>query len=295
MGSKQSIILIFYYLILKMSNQRNQYILVNTKFKTSGSPWQFTLNFDAGLIHARADESIKVSLVKLTLPMTIHQVNSTNNQITFINTNNVSTTITIDNGTYTVYEMAKQLQTKYPALTSSTFDKSQNHFIFTFNNNHRITFLGKSNELFGFSGNITTPSLTIESDLTAKPNPIDQIVIHMSGITPVWANLDNLNTEECTLSNILSVIDLDQIPYGTLYYINDNSEFQISIQDNQIKTLNILLTDINGNTLDYCNLQNFSMIIKIEFVKNNDDTVNLLNDIREYSRYSFLSHSLNNT
>lgn len=276
-----------------MSATRNQYILVNTKFKTSGNPWSFSLNFDAGLIHAREDENIKVSLVKLTLPMTIHQVNSTNNKITFINSSNVSTTITIDNGTYTVYELIKQLQNQYPALTSATFDKSQNHFIFTFNNNHRITFLGKSNELFGFSGNITTPSLTVESDLTAKPNPIDQIVIHMSGITPVWANLDNLNTEECTLSNILSVIDLDQIPYGTLYYINDNSEFQISIQDNQIKTLNILLTDINGNTLDYCNITDYSMILKIEFVKNNDDMVNLLNDIREYSKMGFLHTALN--
>lgn len=275
-----------------MSNQRSQYILVNTKYKTSGNPWEFSLNFDAGLIHAREGENIKISLVKLTLPLTIHQVNSRNNQITFINASNQSTTITIDEGTYNVYELAKQLQTKYPALTSATFDKSQNHFIFTFNTNHRITFVGRSNELFGFTGNITTPSITVESDKTAKPNPIDQIVIHLSGITPIFANLDNLNTEECTLSNILSVIDLDTIPFGTLYYTNDANEFEISLQDKQIKTLNIQLTDINGDVLDYCNLTDYSMIIKISFEKSNDDMIDLLNDIKEYSKYSFLAQGL---
>lgn len=278
-----------------MNTIRNQYLLINTKFKTSGNPWLFSLNFDAGLIHAREDENIKISLVKLTLPLTIHQVNSTNNQITFINASNQSTIITIDEGTYNVYDLAKQLTTKYPALTSAIFDKSQNHFIFTFNSNHRITFIGKSNELFGFSSNITTPSLIIESDKPAKPNPIDQIVIHLSGITPIWANLDNLNTEECTLSNILSVIDLDTIPYGTLYYTNDANEFEISLQDKQIKTLNILLTDINGNTLDYCNLSDYSMIIKVSFEKSNNDMIDLLNEIKEYSKYSFLAQGLTNT
>ena len=274
------------------TNTRNQYLLINTKFKTSGNPWELVMNFDSGLIHARDDETIKISLVKLTLPLTIHQINSTNNQITFINASNQSTTIAIDEGTYNVYELIKQLQSKYPSLTIGKFDKSQNHFIFTFSNNHRITFIGKSNEVFGFSGNVTTPSLTIESDTTAKPNPIDQIVIHLSGITPIFHNLDNLNTEECTLSNILSVIDVNEIPFGTLYYNNDAGEFAISIQENQIKQLKIQLTDINGNLLNYCNLADYSMILKVEFTNNDAEFVELMRDIKEYSKYSFLAQTM---
>lgn len=275
-----------------MTTNRSQFILINTKFKTNNTPWTNTFNFDAGLIHAREDENIKISLVKMNFQNTIHQVNQTNNQLTFINSSNQSTTITIPEGTYNVYSLIKQLQGVYPDLITATFNPSKNHFVFNFNSNHRITFLGKSNLLFGFSGDVTSPSATIESNQPAKPNPIDQVIVHLIGVSPIFSNLDNLNTEECTLSNILAVIDINDIPYSTIYFNNDSNEFQISIQDKQIKQLIIYLTDIDGNLLDFCNVQDFSCILKIEYVQSNDDMVNLLQDIKEYSRYSFLAQGL---
>lgn len=276
-----------------MSANRSQFILINTKFKNAGTPWYNIFNFDAGLIHARDDEDIKISLVKMTLPNTIHQVNTSNNQITFINASNQSTTITIPNGTYNVYNLIKIIQSLYPALTSATFNPSKNHFVFNFSNNHKITFLGKSNLLFGFSGDISTPSTTIESDIPAKPNPIDQVIVHLTGVSPVFSNLDNLNTDECTLSNILAILDINDIPYSTIYFNNDSNEFVISIQDKQIKQLVVYLTDLEGNLLDYCNVVDYSMILKVSYEKNNDEMIELMRDIREYSKMGFLHTALN--
>lgn len=270
---------------------RNQYVFINTKNKYSGDPWAFDIHFPAGFISARENETIKLSLVKLTLPLVIHQVNSKNNQITFINASNQSTTVTIPNGTYTVYELIKVLQSSYPALTSATFDKSRNHFVFNFAINHRITFIGKSNEIFGFNGNITTPATTIQSNLPAKPNSIDNIVFNVYGINPLFNNLDNL-TGDMKLSHAISVLDIQDIPYGVLRYNNDAMEFAVSTHDREIKRLHFVMTNEFGVTLDYANLPDFTFVMKVEYLTQNDDMVEVLKDIKEYQRASYLHSAM---
>jgi hypothetical protein len=270
---------------------RNQYVFISTKNKFSGDPWNFDIHFPTGFISARENETIKLSLVKLTLPLVIHQVNSTNNQLTFINASNQSTTVTIPNGTYTVYELIKVLQLNYPSLTSATFDKSRNNFVFTFANNHRITFNNKSNAIFGFSSNVTTPATTIQSNQPAKPNSIDSIVFNVYGVNPLFNNLDNL-TGSMKLSHAISVLEIEDIPYGVLRYNNDSMEFAISTHDKEIKRLRFLMTDANGVTLDYANLPEFHFVMKIEYTTENDDVVGVLNEIKEFTRASYLHSAM---
>jgi hypothetical protein len=272
---------------------RNQFIFINSKNRDTGQSHDFNVIFNAGYIHAMEDESIKISLVKLTLPLVIHQVNSTNNKLTFINASNQSTLVTIPNGTYNVFELIKVIQGQYPAITLATFDKSRNFFVFTFGTNHRITFNNKSNELLGFTDNITTPTTTITSNTPARPSSINDIVFNLYGVSPVFNNLDNL-AGQITLSHALSVIPVVDIPYGTLRYSNDANEFEMSIQDKDIKQLRFVMTDVDGLSLDYANLPDYEFVLKVSFEKqtNNDDMVNVLNEIKEYSRHSFLHTAL---
>ena len=275
------------------TSTRSQFIFVNTKNRDNGEPYDFKINFDSGFIQAQEGENIKISLVKLTLPLVINQVNSTNNSLTFINHSNQHTTVIIPNGSYNVYELIKVIQQQYPLMSSATFDKSRNYFIFNFFVEHRIIFNGKSRDIFGFSEDVLTPSTTITSTKPAKPNSIDNIVFNLYGISPYAHNLDNLGGN-LKFSHAIAVLEIDDIPYGTLRYNNLDGEFAISSHDKHIKSLHFVMTDTDGQVLNYANLPNFTFVLKIEYEKVNDDMNNVLHEIKEYQRAVYLHTALGN-
>ena len=280
---------------MSASGIRNQYLYINSENRHSGHPWDFDVVFKPGMIKANDNETLKISLVQMSMPLTINQVNSLNNSIQFKNlSTNQTTTITILEGNWNVYDLANYVKNAYTPITNLSFDKSTNHFIFDFQTDHMITFLDDANYLFGFSSNIpeTSGRGDYESDIPVIPNPITDMVLSVFDVSPVSHNLDNFANAEMRMTNMIGFVPITDIPFGVLRYDNINGEFAISLADKEIKRLRFTLKDLKDRLLNYCNLPDYTMLIKIQFVKGADETVQLLREMRDFTKYSFLANQL---
>jgi hypothetical protein len=191
-----------------------------------------------------------------------------------------------------VYDLALYVKNAYSSILSLTFNKSLNHFIFTFSQPHQITFVDNSNVVFGFSQSTSNVGTVIESDLPSKPNSINDIVLNVYGVSPISHNLDNFATKNCKLSNIIGMLQIEDIPFGVLRYSNDAGEFATTINERSIKKLRFVMTDINNRVLDYCNLPDYTMVIRVSIDSKKDDTLQTLKDLKEYTRLTFLHNTM---
>jgi hypothetical protein len=277
-----------------MTSVRNQYLYISSVNRQSGNAYDFEVIFKPGLIKANDGETIKISLVQLSMPLTFNQIHRLNNTIQFHNlTEDVTTTITIPEGNWNVYDLANYIKNNYASIISLTFNKSTNHFVFVFDQSHEVTFVDDAKLVFGFASNIVADTrFIIESDRPAKPNLIDDMILSVFDVSPVSHNLDNLNSPEMRLTNMIGFIPTDDIPFGVLRYENNNGEFAVSIGEHEIKKLRFNMKDINDRLLDYCNFPEYVMLIKIQYVRSDTETLQLLKDLRDYSRLNFVSNHL---
>jgi hypothetical protein len=78
------------------------------------------------------------------------EVNDTNNQFVFTNLNsNAPTTITLNEGNYSLQKLGRIISALYPAVECRHVPEF-NKFVFTFDQPHSITFVENSFEILGF-------------------------------------------------------------------------------------------------------------------------------------------------
>jgi hypothetical protein len=272
---------------------RDQYLYVSSKNRHSGNPYDFDIIIDPGLVSCKEDEQLRISLVKLSMPLTITQINTSNNDVIFTDkSTNISTTITIPVGNYNVYDLASYVKSAYSGVTNMTFSKSTNHYIFTFVNPHQISFSDNCNLVFGFSSNNTSIGTTIESTVACQPNTINDIVLSVYGVSPISHNLDCLATKNMKMSHIIGMMSIQDIPFGVLQYDNINGEFSLSIGERDIKKLRFVMTNTDNQVLDFCNMVDYTMIVKISVRSKGDATLAHLKELKEYSRLQFLHSTM---
>ena len=276
-----------------MASVSDQYLYISSKNRHSGDPYDFDIVVDTGLITCKDDEQIRLSLVKLSMSLTLNQVNTLNNTITFTNkiTNQV-TNVTIPVGNYNVYDLGVYVKSAYSGIVSLTFNKSTNHYIFTFSQSHQITFTNTSNVLFGFTSATSTIGITIESNAPAQPNSINDMILSVYGVSPVTHNLDNLGSKQMRLSRTIGMMSIEDIPFGVLRYENINGEFTMAVSERDVKKLRFLMTDINGNPLSYCNMPEYTMIVKVSIRSKGDETLKTLKELKEFTRLQFLHSTM---
>jgi uncharacterized protein (DUF1499 family) len=272
---------------------RNQYLYINSANRHSGNPYDFEIVIKPGLIKAANNETIRISLVQLSMPLTINQINNLNNTIQFTNTiTNQTTTISITEGNWNVYDLANYVKKAYTGITSLTFDKSTNHYVFVFSQSHKMTFVDDANIVFGFSSKTTSTNTTLESNAPARPNMINDVILSVFDISPVSHNLDNFASSEMKLTNMIALIPTDDIPFGVVRYENINGEFQISIGEKEIKKLRFTVKDIDDRLLSYCNFPEYVMLLKIQYITSSDEQLQILKDMRDINRLAFVSNHL---
>lgn len=276
-----------------MASVSDQYLYISSKHRHSGDPYDFDLVIDTGLITCKEDEQIRLSLVKLSMPLTINQVNTLNNEIVFTNKiTNQTTNVVIPTGNWNVYDLALYVKNAYNGITSLTFNKSTNHYIFTFSQSHQIAFTDNANVVFGFSSSVSSISTILESDAPSQPNSINDIILSVYGVSPISHNLDNLTSKDIKISRTIGMMSIEDIPFGVLRYENTGGEFAVGVSERDIKKLRFVMTDTNGNTLSYCNLPDYTMIIKVSVISKADETLQTLKELKEFTRLQFLHSTM---
>jgi hypothetical protein len=272
-----------------MASVSDQYLYISSKNRHSGDPHDFDVVIDTGLITCKDYEQIRLSLVKLSMPLTINQINTLNNDIVFTNkTTNQVTNVVIPVGNWNVYDLALYVKSAYNSISSLTFSKFTNHYVFTFTQPHQITFTDNANVVFGFSTSSSNIATTIESDVRCQPNSINDIILSIYGVSPVSHNLDNLATKGMRLSRTIGMMSIEDIPFGVLRYENISGEFAVAVSERDIKKLRFVMTGINNIPLSYCNMPEYTLILKVSIRSKGDETLKTLKELKEFSRLQFL-------
>lgn len=273
---------------------KTQHLFINSKNKSSGTNYNFTVNIPQRYVECEDDEVMAITLINLNMFWGWYAVNDTNNTFYLRRiSNNTLTTITLPYGNYTYKQLVQTINTIFGSDVC-VFNKIKNTMRFNFNELYELSFSSQSYEILGFNNDTYTGS-TLESVNVLNPmSKIQNICVHIDGLQPYRCfNLDNINNDESIqISSLLGVIPYTNPPFDVFSYTNSNNEFRMFIYDKRIQSLNIRLTDFDGNELLF--MPDCVMSFRIEtFIQTDEDEVlQTLKKILEYSRMTLLSKHL---
>lgn len=271
---------------------KSQCIFIQSKNRTSGTTYNFDIDFRNQYISCEDDELMSITLLNFNMYCDWYVVNDTNNNFSIRKlSNNETINITIPTGNYPYKTLYQTINLLYGSKVCN-FSKIQNKFFFTFSEPHQITFQDKSKEILGFTNNAYTGSV-IMSDYVLNPTKLlDSICVSMNGVQPYKCyNLSN-NNGFIEISNMLCAIPFVSAPYDIFTYSNTGDNFKLFVFDKNIQKLSFRITDFDGNDLTY--IPEFTMCLKVDtyIEQDEDEQLQVSKKILEYTKMNFLTKHL---
>lgn len=202
------------------------------------------------LAKPKAAVEFSVSVMNTSIPIGQYNVNSTNNILVLKNTStNVTNTITVPVGNYTITQLITELNSLSAAEYDFTFIPRTNT-MFIFHNllagQFQVLETSTMWELLGFNRGVIQSSV---AQVCNAPN-----CVNMSGLQNINVHLDNLNTKNITsftkaASTIIASVPVDVNSSGVLSY-NLSSNYEIPVPISSLDYINILLKDDLGNFIE---------------------------------------------
>ena len=261
---------------------KTNYVYIQSKYRQSGTTWNYNIILPPSVMDTDPQyEIFKITLMDWECYFSWYQVTSGFNTITF--TNNVTNTtsvVTIPEGTYSYFNLAKKISSLYPNC-QCTWLVDQNKFQFSFNQSHTLSFNGIY-EILGFNYGETPSGSTILSSNVLIPLKYPDIVMNLSNITPVdnQVTLTNIGGEVKT-SNMLAIIPVNASPFQLIRYCPNNAgERGLYSSDNSLNALEILFTNIDGVPLTYLPEHSFNLKIEVHSIEDERKT-QLMEDVGE--------------
>ena len=262
--------------------KKTNYIHIQSKYRQSGDTYNYSVIIPPSVLDSDPQyEIFKITLLDFETYFSWYVVTTNFNTITF--TNNVTsavTVVTIPDGNYSFYNLARKISAMYPSCTC-TWLVDQNKFSFVFSQSHTITFDGIY-ETLGFNYGESHVGTTITSTNVLIPLKYSDIVMNLSNITPVDSMVTLTNVGgEVRPTNILATIGVSGSPFQLIRYCPPNSgERGLYSSDNSLNALEVSFTNIDGVALTY--LPEHSFTLKIEVLQLEDEArTNMMNDIEE--------------
>jgi hypothetical protein len=207
-------------------------------------------------------EAVYVSVQSASIPYSFYNVDDFNDPFVYNVNGGSNITITIPQGNYNTTTLRSYLLSVMTGFTI-TYSSLDNSFTFT---HASYDFMFKSNstcmEILGFPEDISHSS---SSRVLKSKNCINLFTIRNIYIQSDNLLLSNINHATPNNSNILCSIPLTSGQFSVITYFNTNNvKSQISDVKN-FTTLNISLTDQDGDILDL-NGCHFSLTLQIDIV-----------------------------
>lgn len=221
-------------------------IFINSKDRISGTSSNFLVNMNISIEYADY-----LQLLNVRIPNTFYNVNSYNNQITFIDNLSVTHTITIPNGSYNINNLLTAIQTALNAASALVFTLTYNSTTFKLTisttDNFQLLFgsgLNQLNYLLGFSSIDLNGANSYTSDLCVSLS-FNYIVIKIDEIGRTAYYSTNKRDEKTF------IIPINE-PSGS-YVEYDHKQYFYQCADTRGKVLsqlNISLFSPGGNPLN---------------------------------------------
>lgn len=262
------------------SVETTHFLYVQSKNRNSGNNYNFDIVLPSIVDSDPELQKIKISLLDFNVPFSWSLINAGFDTITFKNNiTQVSTPVTIPEGNYTYYRLAKKISELYP-VCSCTWLQDQNKMQFLFSVSHQMSFDGVY-ALLGFIQGATPTGTNITSEKAMTPLATSHIVVNLLNTTPVHGALtmDNIGGE-VRPSNILARIPINVEPFRLITYANQSPDVGIFTSDNTLQHLEFLITNEDGVPLTF--IPDFEMFLKMEVWNlQDDDLVEIKRDLGE--------------
>lgn len=209
-----------------------------------------------------------VNVINASIPIGQYIVNETNNILVLKNVvTNITSTVTITPGNFTITQLIAELTTNTPAEYVYSYTSRINKMsIYNTNDNFQILSTTTMWELLGLQRNTTVISVL---KTYSFPN-----CVNMSGLRNINIHLDNLNTKNIasltkSSSTIIGNIPMDVNSMGVVSY-NLSNNYEIPVPISSIDYINILLKDdlgkfIENNGIHWNVTLKFSYYIRQDF------------------------------
>lgn len=283
-----------------MNKTPSTIIYINSKNRISGSPWDFTINFNDNLIKAPKGCYIRLTVQQVSINRSWYSIQSGYN--TFQITDNLggNQTITIPIGYYNATDLRTQLQSQLTTWTI-TYDKKLNKYTFTspaFTGGiiwRKFVFTNNSiSDLFGFdqteTPQFTSASPSVVSSKPIKVNEDNCILVRTNLPRQKMSALDNLSNI-IVESDVLCSIPIQSAPFDNVVYNRNNGgDFTYNILTPTINGVRIYITNEQGTILQ-CPYE-WWMALSVDYLPYEmNDTKPVLESIRDMIKL-FMLHTV---
>jgi len=200
-----------------------------------------------------------ISVQKASIPNSMYNINSNNNQLTIFY-DNIVYVLYVPTGNYNINQLLIALKTLLPSFTIS-YNTLTNKITFIYTSDFSLyassTILG----VIGFNENALISSTNNRLESIHCCNLVSVKCINvLSNLTTY-----NINTQFSNNKSILCSIPVNSAPYSMIQYENNNN-FRSNLFTNSLSTLNIqLVDDSNGKLIDLNGLH-YSMTIQVDII-----------------------------
>ncbi len=234
-----------------------QVVFINSKQRISGTPYDFHINLNDGLLKAAKGEYMKITLAEATINRSWYSIQQGDDRF-IIRDNTGDTTITFPTTYYTAIDIRSTLQSLMPNWTIS-YDRRTNKFTFTrpidAKTCYKFIFSNTLYEVLGFAEN-EQPNFTIASPTITSTNPIranaeNAVFIHTNLPRGKMSSLDNHNLTNKTFreSTIFAKIPIETAPFDNIVYSMNTDIFSYKLNAIDINNIRFWITDENERVL----------------------------------------------
>jgi len=261
-----------------MSLKRSHTLYLHSKHRDNGEPYQYTISIPEVIQSDPNLEKFKISLQSFTTYNSWFIVKGGANTIRVNNT-----PYTIPNGNYTYQKLAKVIQSIIPNSQVS-WNMETNSMIFTYST-YSVTRFDNIGTTLGFIPNTDYTGTQIYSQTPMVPYEDCFLMIHLQNISPMAEHLVFSNhTGEVRMASILAKVLINANPFQLITYQQTLDSEGIYTSDNTLGSLEILITDSDGNI--FYDMPEHSFTLTIESVDVDDyDMKDLIAETKEIKKW----------
>jgi hypothetical protein len=269
---------------------------MNSKQRVSGSPYDYIVNFNDGLLKAEKGGFMRLTVVEDTINRSWYSIQEGANSFNVVDNFGNVTTITLPIAYYNAIDVRSTLSGLLPSGWSVTYDRKTNKFTFTRGNDstlsYKFVFTNNLYEVLGFrlgeEPTFTIANPSVVSTLPIRVNEENAVCIHTNLPQRKFSSIDNHDTVNKNFkeSTLLAKIPILAPPFDNIVYQVSTPTFVYDLTADNISTVRVWVTDENEKPLQLP--YDWSMTFQIEYLPlNSQDPIN---DVRDYLRLMILSN-----
>ena len=273
---------------------RTQLVYISTAGRSSGTPGDFRCVVPDGMVQSYPGETMAVRVRDLSMKRSWNTISPVNNSFWLLQ-DGLTTAVSLPVGTYSVTALADFLALLLPGI-SVAYDPTTSRLHFTSSTSFGFLFndpslLKSAAALMGFA-QADAPSGSAFSSTGCVDVTGDYAVFLRSNLQkPRGAALDNMSGSFAA-SDVLLKVPIEVPAFGTIVWEGLNDDCS-EIAGDAINELHVRVTDDVNNPIAVT--QDWSLTLEFAFSKPAPDLHRVLQDIRGYSRDTFMLTGLQQT